>query len=451
MTETIVALATPNSQSALGIIRVSGAMVLELCEKSCGTPSPTPRYAHLTKYTSLNEITLDQVIMVYYERGKSFTGENCIELTCHGNPLVLEEILKDLIERGCRMANPGEFTYRAFQNGKIDLTQAEAIAELIGAKNKQALSLAKKNLEGNLSTKIGILQSSILRQHSDIEAFIDFPEDDIGDEKTSQIITNLQDICSELTKLTEIGKKTSAFNRSLRVVLVGPPNAGKSSIFNKIIGLERAIIDQNPGTTRDFIDYNINLNQVNIQIYDTAGIRETNQEIEKQGINKTYELIKSADLVLVVLDSSVPYPSFVIDEILKIAGDKKAILVLNKSDLQNKIEIGSEDLTKIPKIDVSVKKDNSILSLTDRIESCLVDDALIEKEFNLSINLRQSNALNKSLACIQNSIKNLKSEETIEFAIPDLKESISFLGEIVGNKDNEDMLDLLFSNFCIGK
>ena len=138
MTDTIVALATPNSQSALGIIRVSGRMVLELCEKTCGLPSPTPRYAHLTKYTSLEQNTLDQIIMVFYEKGRSFTGENCMELTCHGNPIILEEILNDLIQRGCRMANPGEFAYRAFQNGKIDLTQAEAIADLIGAKNKQA-------------------------------------------------------------------------------------------------------------------------------------------------------------------------------------------------------------------------------------------------------------------------------------------------------------------------
>jgi tRNA modification GTPase len=389
--------------------------------------------------------------MVYYEDGKSFTGENCMELTCHGNPIVLEEILNDLIHRGCRLANPGEFAYRAFQNGKIDLTQAEAIADLIGAKNKQALTLANRNLEGNLSKKIGNLQTTILKQHSDIEAFIDFPEDDLGEEKTIQIITNLQEICTELSRLIEVGKKTAVFNRKLRVVLVGPPNAGKSSIFNKIIGLERAIIDQNPGTTRDFIDYNINLNQVNIQICDTAGIRETNQEIEKQGITKTFELIKIADLVLVVLDGSVPYPSFVVDEILQVTGDKKTILVSNKSDLQNKIEIGAENLPKIPMIDVSVKKDNSILNLTNQIESCLVDDALIGNEFNLSINLRQSNALNKSLSCIKNSIENLKSEETIEFAIPDLKESISFLGEIVGNKDNEDMLDLLFSNFCIGK
>ena len=255
MTETIVALATPNSQSALGIIRVSGWMVLELCEKSCGLPSPTPRCAHLTKYTSLEQNTLDQIIMVYYKKGRSFTGENCMELTCHGNPIVLEEIINDLIHRGCRLANPGEFTYRAFQNGKIDLTQAEAIADLIGAKNKQALTLANRNLEGNLSKKIYNLQTTILKQHSDIEAFIDFPEDDLGKEKTTQIIANLQEICSELSRLIEVGKKTAVFNRKLRVTLVGPPNVGKSSIFNQIIGLDRAIIDQEPGTTRDFIDF----------------------------------------------------------------------------------------------------------------------------------------------------------------------------------------------------
>jgi tRNA modification GTPase len=349
------------------------------------------------------------------------------------------------------MANPGEFAYRAFQNGKIDLTQAEAIADLIGAKNKQALFLAKKNLEGNLSAKIDNLQNSILRQHSDIEAFIDFPEDDLGEEKTAQIITNLQRICSQLFELIEIGKKTDAFNRNLRVVLVGPPNAGKSSIFNKIIGMDRAIIDQEPGTTRDFIDYNINLGQVNIQLYDTAGIRETDQQIEKQGIERTYELIKDADLVLIVLDRSLPYPSFIDKEMHREIKDRKSIIVLNKSDLPNNIEITGSYFNELPKTEVSVTEGKSILKLTDEIRKCLLDDSCIENEFNLSVNLRQSNALVKSLACIQKSIVNMQSEETIEFAIPDLKESISLLGEIVGNKDNEDMLDLLFSNFCIGK
>jgi len=451
MTETIVALATPNSQSALGIIRVSGWMVLELCEKSCGLPSPTPRCAHLTKYTSLEQNTLDQIIMVYFEKGRSFTGENCMELTCHGNPIVLEEILNDLIHRGCRLANPGEFTYRAFQNGKIDLTQAEAIADLIGAKNKQALTLANRNLEGNLSKKIDNLQTTILKQHSDIEAFIDFPEDDLGEEKTTQIIANLQEICSELSRLIEVGKKTAAFNRKLRVVLVGPPNVGKSSIFNKIIGLDRAIIDQEPGTTRDFIDYNINLGKVNIQLYDTAGIRETNQKIERQGIERTYELIKDADLVLVVLDRSLPYPTIIDHEIKNSVKDKKSILILNKSDLQNNINIAGSYLEEIPKTEVSVTNEESILNLTNQITSCLLGDSLDDNEFNLSVNLRQSNALSKALVYIQNSIENIKTDESIEFAIPDLKESISLLGEIVGNKDNEDMLDLLFSNFCIGK
>ena len=451
MTETIVALATPNSQSALGIIRVSGWMVLELCEKSCGLPSPTPRCAHLTKYTSQEQNTLDQIIMVYFEKGRSFTGENCMELTCHGNPIVLEEILSDLIHRGCRLANPGEFTYRAFQNGKIDLTQAEAIADLIGAKNKQALTLANRNLEGNLSKKIYNLQTTILKQHSDIEAFIDFPEDDLGEEKTTQIITNLQEICAELSRLIEVGKKTAVFNRKLRVALVGPPNVGKSSIFNKIIGLDRAIIDQEPGTTRDFIDYNINLGKVNIQLYDTAGIRETNQKIERQGIERTYELIKDADLVLVVLDRFLPYPTIIDHEIKNSVKDKKSILILNKSDLQNNINIAGSYLEEIPKTEVSVTNEESILNLTNQITSCLLEDSLVDNEFNLSVNLRQSNALSKALVYIQNSIENIKTEETIEFAIPDLKESISLLGEIVGNKDNEDMLDLLFSNFCIGK
>ena len=282
MTDTIVALATPNSESALSVIRVSGELCKSLAKHSCAVLLPTPRHAYFTKYTSSYNEVVDQIVVVFFEQPKSFTGEDTLEITCHGNPIIIKEIISDLIVRGCRMATPGEFSYKAFNNGKIDLTQAEAIAELIGAKNKRAISLASKNLEGKLSEKINLIQATLLEQQSRIEAFIDFPEDDLGEDQTDKTIIKLQSITNELENLIGIAKKIDAFNRTLKVSLVGPPNAGKSSLFNKIIGSDRALVDKVEGTTRDYIDQMVNLGSVTIQLHDTAGLRDTTSTVEKR-------------------------------------------------------------------------------------------------------------------------------------------------------------------------
>ena len=450
MTDTIVALATPNSQSALSIIRVSGELCKNLAKKSCALPTPTPRHAYFTKYTSSYNEVLDQIVVVFFEQPKSFTGEDTLEITCHGNPIIIKEIISDLIARGCRMATPGEFSFKAFNNGKIDLTQAEAIAELIGAKNKRAISLANKNLEGKLSEKINLIQTILVEQQSRIEAFIDFPEDDLGDDQTDKIILKLQSITSELENLIGIAKKTDAFNRTLKVSLVGPPNAGKSSLFNKIIGSDRALVDKTEGTTRDYIDQMVNLGSVTIQLHDTAGLRDTISTVENKGIDKTKELVESSDLVLLVLDSSAPYPSDIESEIRNL-NEKNTILVLNKSDLRREISLRNSSVQNLEQITTSVRNVESIELLNNKIELLLEDQNNIYEEFNIFVNARQSKAINYSKLSVEKSINHLKINQSIEFAVSDLKDSIDFLGEIVGKKDNEDMLDVLFSKFCIGK
>ena len=450
MTDTIVALATPYIESALSVIRVSGELCKSLAKDSCAVPSPTPRHAYFTKYISLHNEVLDQIVVVFFEQPKSFTGEDTLEITCHGNPIIIKEIISDLIVRGCRMATPGEFSYKAFNNGKIDLTQAEAIAELIGAKNKHAISLASKNLEGKLSEKINLIQATLLEQQSRIEAFIDFPEDDLGEDQTDKIIIKLQSIASELEDLICIAKKIDAFNRTLKVSLVGPPNAGKSSLFNKIIGSDRALVDKTEGTTRDYIDQMVNLGSVTIQLHDTAGLRDTISTVEKKGIDKTKALVESSDLILLVLDSSAPYPSDIESEIRNL-NENNTILVLNKSDLVREISLKDSSVQNLDQITTSVKNIESIELLNDKIELMLADKNDDIKEFSLFVNARQSNAIDHSKSSVEKSIKHLKKNQSIEFAVSDLKDSIDFLGEIVGRKDNEDMLDTLFSTFCIGK
>ena len=451
MNDTIVAIATPNSESALAVIRISGDLSLDLCKQACNVPYPTPRHAYLTKYTSLEEEILDQIILIYYENGKSFTSEHTIELSCHGNPFLIKEIINDLIARGCRIANPGEFSYRAYKNNKIDLTKAEAIAQLISAKNKQALSLANKNLDGNLSEKINLLQNKLLEQQSIIEAFIDFPEDDLGDDQILQVIKSLKDLNAEIKVLLEHAKKTDVFNRRLNVAIIGPPNAGKSSIFNKIIGSERSIVDETAGTTRDFIEKKVQIGSVDVNLIDTAGIRDTDKNVENIGISKTMELQKEADLVLLVFDCSLPFPEYINSNLERLINNKNLIIALNKIDLGKKISIPELKLKNAIEIETSIKDIDSIARLHSAIEENLLGPSKTYNEFNLSVNLRQSQALQNSSNSLEQCISNLSKEESIELSIPELKDSIQHLGEIVGQTDNEDMLDILFSNFCIGK
>ena len=451
MTDTIVALATPNGESALSLIRVSGEKALEIASQACDLKSPTPRHSYLTKYSSIENETLDQVIFVFYENGKSFTSEDTIEIICHGNPILIKEIVNDLLARGCRMANPGEFSYRSYTNGKIDLTQAEAIAEIIAAKSKQSLSLASKNLDGNLSQKIAELQNEILNQQSFIEAFIDFPEDDLGDEKTTEIIKSLNVVISDIEALIKTADRIQAFNRNLKVVIVGPPNAGKSSIFNCIVGKDRAIVDQNPGTTRDYVNQVIEIGNTYVELIDTAGIHQTDESIEKEGIKKSITLLKEADLVLIVFDGALPYPSEFDDYIDDVLNEKKAVLIQNKADLPLKINFNTSSLSKLPQISTSKDDSVTIDNLIKTIEEILLHDLEKTNELSLSVNLRQSNALKSSLDSLEKCMHNLAINSHLELCVPDLKDSINYLAEIAGSKDNEEMLDLLFSNFCIGK
>ena len=451
MTDTIVALATPNGESALSLIRVSGEKALEIASQACDLKSPTPRHSYLTKYSSIENETLDQVIFVFYENGKSFTSEDTIEIICHGNPILIKEIVNDLLARGCRMANPGEFSYRSYTNGKIDLTQAEAIAEIIAAKSKQSFLLASKNLDGNLTQKIADLQNEILNQQSFIEAFIDFPEDDLGDEKTTEIIKSLNVVISDIEALIKTADRIQAFNRNLKVVLVGPPNAGKSSLFNCIVGKDRAIVDQNPGTTRDYVNQVIEIGNTYVELIDTAGIHQTDESIEKEGIKKSITLLEEADLVLIVLDGSLPYPFEFDDYIDDVLYDKKAVLIQNKADLPLKINFNTSSLSKLPQISTSKDDSVTIDNLLKTVEEILLRDLEKTNELSLSVNLRQSNALKSSLGSLEKCMHNLAINSHLELCVPDLKDSINYLAEIAGSKDNEEMLDLLFSNFCIGK
>ena len=451
MPDTIVAQATPTGESALSLVRISGDLSIQIMEQACGVHCPTPRHAYYKKYTSDKGNTLDQVIVTFYEENKSFTSEKSLELTCHGNQLIVEKIIDDLILKGCRIATPGEFTLRSFLSGKIDLTQAEAIAELIGAKNEAALQLANKNLDGGLSKEIIKIQDECIKQHARLEAFIDFPEDDIGDNQHESVCEEFCNIQKRISGLIDISEKTNAFNKEINVVLIGPPNAGKSSIFNCIIGTERSIVNEIEGTTRDYIDYDLKLKKTRIKLFDTAGIRSTKEEIEQKGITKTLDLMRTSDLLLLVLDSSVPYPSDVEYQIKNIINKDKTLIVLNKSDLDTTLNLEDSYLENFQTLNTSIQNPHTIKNLIDVIDSHLEQRFNQSKEHNFYVNVRHTVALQNAFQNLDFVISNLKNNSEIELSVPHIKATIEELGLIVGKKDNEKMLDALFSSFCIGK
>ena len=278
MTETIVAVATPPGESALAILRLSGDHCSKITLSCFDTPSPIPRHSYVSEYRNSAGDSIDQVVWCFYPSGKSFTGEEMLEISCHGNEFIIKEIINDLLSFDIRAAEPGEFTKRAFLSKKIDLTQAEAIAQLISAQSTREAKLSKKNLEGNLSEKILIIQQNILGIVSKIEAFIDFPEDDIGERQSDILISQIADIEFFTKTLADAYHRNSSLISKRKVVLIGSPNAGKSTLFNCIVGYDRSIISTTPGTTRDYISQEIIINDSKIDLIDTAGLRDTKEK-----------------------------------------------------------------------------------------------------------------------------------------------------------------------------
>ena len=310
MTDTIIAQSTPPGQSALAMIRVSGPLCDEIAKSALKLPSPTPRVSYLRNYRSLDSQTiLDQVVAVVYPIGKSFTGETTLEITCHGNTFIARKIIEDLLERGCRTAKPGEFTKRAFLSGRIDLTQAESIAELISAKSDAELKIANLNLAGAQGNAYKSLQEKILRLQAQLEASIDFPEDDIESQSKSSFINVIDSIIEEMTRLIESCDKKKILSNAIKILILGPANVGKSTLFNSFIGLERALVSNDPGTTRDYISSQVPIEDYRVEFIDCAGIRKTDDSTENLGIEKTIQIIDEAFLILFVIDGSIPYPT----------------------------------------------------------------------------------------------------------------------------------------------
>ena len=445
--DTIVANATPLIPSAVGIVRISGDKSLDIGKKLFSLPEKVEeRKVYFGKIKDRHGEVIDEGLIVYFKAPRSFTGEDVVEIYPHGSVPVIKKIIEEAIFYGARFAEPGEFTKRAFLNGKIDLTQAEAIAELIEAKTEAASKAAVSLLEGKLSKKINVLKEVLIELVSLIEAEINFPED-VEEIPDDEIKNKLETVLNQLKELLKTYKKGEFLREGIKLAIVGRPNVGKSSLFNALIGYERAIVSEYKGTTRDFIEESLNIKGIPVKLLDTAGIRETEDKIEKIGIQKALEKVEEADIVLFVFDAS----EGITEEDLKIyerIKEKNPIIVANKSDLvldKKEKKYYFKDI-----LFVSSKTQENIDLLEETIFQKL--GLLENKDEDIFINFRQYTKIKQAVEILENTLKNIEFYlNQKEILMLEIQEAEKYLEEITGEITTEDILGSIFSKFCIGK
>ena len=441
--DTIAAIATASGNGAIGVIRLSGPQARSIAE---GLTSKVlqPRYAHLTTFTSSDGVVLDSGLSLYFPAPNSFTGEDVVELQGHGGQYVLRAVLNDCINRGARLANPGEFSERAFHNEKIDLIQAEAIADLIVAETETAAHLATSSLSGAFSNIVTEMSLQLTELRALTEASIDFPEEDIDVISRHNVLGRLHELLETLQELTEEVAAAQQLSQGINVALVGPPNAGKSSLLNALAKEEVAIVTSKAGTTRDVVTRSVLIHGLGVDLVDTAGLRETTDEIEAEGILRAKNAAKHADLILEIQDDSVQESGKAID----ITTPSRIIRVINKIDLSGR-EPGIAKEAEIPTVAISTLTGEGL----DQLQQLITDAALLSSTTNsrFSARHRHVTALNEAKAALVTSLSNFKSHNAAELLSEDLKNVQARLDELTGVITSDDILGQIFSSFCIGK
>ena len=457
MADTIAAVATAMTASGIGIIRISGPKSREIAGKIYRSKGGKKRIENVPSHTiqygficDEDEI-IDEVLVMVMDAPRSYTGENTVEIDCHGGVLAMKRVLETVVKYGARPAEPGEFTKRAFLNGRIDLSQAEAVIDVINAKNEYALKSSISQLRGNIQRVIKEIRQRIIYQIAYIESALDDPEhisiDGYGDTLKGEISL----LKEKLNGLLDTVREGKLMKEGIKTVIVGKPNAGKSSLLNLLVGEERAIVTDIAGTTRDILEETIVLHGISLRMIDTAGIRDTDDVVEKIGVKKAVENAKDADLILYVVDSSVPLDEND-KEIIELLKDKKAIVILNKMDLQQ--QVTEEDLkekTNHPVVAVSAKEEAGIEFLEAKIKEMFFEGNLSFNDEIYITNMRHKAALEdakRSLELVENSIEMQMPED---FFSIDLMNAYEALGSIIGESVGEDLVNEIFSKFCTGK
>ena len=444
---TIAAISTAQGQGGIGIVRLSGNDALKIAKKIC-SGTITPRHVGFHNFQDESQETLDQGIVLYFSNPHSFTGEDVIEFQGHGGQAVLESILSLCIKYGAKLAEPGEFTKRAYLNNKIDLTQAESVIDVINATTLQAVKSASYSLTGKFSSKINSLLEKIISLRVYVEACIDFPEEEIDFLEQGKVIEKLHNIIAEIDAILDVAKQSELLKNGINLVLIGQPNVGKSTLLNALAGTEKAIVTKIPGTTRDLITSQISIKGIPINVIDTAGLRETEDEVEQLGINKTWEAIQTAHVAVLLVDitkGSGDYEEFILNKLPK--GIKK-LRIFNKIDLVTRdanVEINNNETI----IYLSAKLENGIDLLKNTLIERVSDN--FHQDSEQSVILARSRHIYALNNVRQSVTKALINKESSELLAEELTQAQHELSAITGEFTNDDLLGKIFSSFCIGK
>ena len=452
--DTIAAISTPRGEGGIGIIRISGDKSFEILEKIFNTKNPNRDlgfYKFNYGFIHDNGKIVDEVMAVRMKAPKTYTCEDVVEINCHGGHLISEKVLELVLKNGARHAEQGEFTKRAFMNGRIDLSQAEAVMDIIHGKTEKSISLSLEQLRGDLRDKIDSFKKALLDVTAHVNVVLDYPEEGIDDPLPSNLRENLENVYAEADRLISSYDKGKKIKEGIKTVIAGKPNVGKSTLLNSLLKEERAIVTHIPGTTRDVIEEIINIKGIPLVLTDTAGIRKTEDIVENIGVEKSKKFIENADLVLLVLDASRELESEdreVIEEIQN--HNKKTIVLLNKIDLERKIELEEFNLENI--LEISAKDNIGIEDMEERIYSYIVEENVEDSSEKLIItNIRHKTALEKTKGAIRNIFETIDAGMPMDLISVDLKEALDSLSEITGEISSEDILDHVFGNFCVGK
>ena len=453
---TIAAISTSPGIGGIGIIRISGKESFNIIQKIFKPKNKDKEIKGYTiKYGNIinpknNEI-IDEVLVSYFKEPKSYTTEDMCEINSHGGNIVMKQILEICLENGAQLAEAGEFTKRAFLNGRIDLVEAEAIIDIINAKTEKEKKASLKQLEGYLSEEINKIKKEILSVMADIEASIDYPEYDIEEVTNNKILDMLKKVRNELVTLENSFQNGKIIKEGIKTVIIGKPNVGKSSLLNVILNEERAIVTEYEGTTRDTIEEYVTVEGIPLKIIDTAGIRKTENEVEKIGINKSIELTKDADLIIAIFDITKELTKDD-KEILELIKDKNAIIVLNKTDLKQNENL-TKEIKKINKniVKISALKNEGINELYKEISNLFnLNKINIEAE-NIITNTRHKELIIKAIENIDKAIETINKNVPVDIIAIYIKEILEYLGKITGENVSEDIINEIFSKFCLGK
>ena len=447
--DTIAAVATPIGQGAISLIRISGADAIEVLTRvfsptgKGNTKNSEDRKAVLGRLHDGQGNKVDEVLVTVFRGPRSYTGEDVVEISSHGGILVTQKVLEALLAAGARAASPGEFSQRAFLNGKMDLTQAEAVMDLITAQTELALRAAGEQLAGRLGEQLMELRAEILSLVAQVEAYIDFPDEGIDTETGEILLKRIEAANQVVSNLLATADQGRILREGARVVIYGTPNVGKSSLLNLLLGFDRAIVSDVAGTTRDTLEEVINLRGIPLRLVDTAGVHHSDDEIEKKGIHRTRQQVDNADLILQIVDGSIPRPD---EENTETLGTGRHLLILNKKDLGI-----HPDWESVEGVCISCTQEEGVNDLEDAVVDVLATGEAAWGNNLVAINSRHKNCLARANADLQAAQKGLSDSVMPEITAMDLRSALDHIGEIVGQVDAEEVLGEIFSSFCIGK